>query len=242
MKLCEYLTAICVLLVSILLMAMGKPTDASAQNDRGAGLLGVSIEDYEERLEYEKKVLDGLMKLLDLKEREIISDKIIASELVARNENLSINKETSEHGRVSYTIKANLVTINEILHALVSTSGRELVVDEDINKKEMSSVVSVFLKHAPFLMQHKPMQQTCGCSASDHTTKQPVCNMHEFNLIPVQANADVLLIYCRPQIFNCKTHEPPFIVRYRSSSTSTVTSSVWPDGKSNRRTSTSPSC
>ena len=151
MKLCEYLTAICVLLVCILLMAMGKPTDASAQNDRGAGLLDVSIEDYEERLEYEKKVLDGLMKLLDLKEREIISDKIIASELVAKNENLSINKETSEHGRVSYTIKANLVSINEILHALVSTSGRELIVDEDINKKEMSSVVSVFLEHAPLV-------------------------------------------------------------------------------------------
>ncbi len=151
MRLREYLTVICVLLGPILLMAMGKSADAGVRNDKGTELSRVSAEDYEERLEYEKKVLGGLMKLLDLKESEIISDEITASELVAKNENLSISKETSEYGTVLYTVKANLVSIDEILHALVSTSGRELILDEDIDKKDIFSVVSVFLEHTPLV-------------------------------------------------------------------------------------------
>jgi len=152
MKLHEYLIAVYVLMVFILLATMDKPACASVQDDKGiGGVLDVPINDYEEKLKYEKKILDGLMKLLDLKESEIISDKIAASELVAKNENLFINKETSEYGTVLYTIKADLVSIDEILHALVSTSGRELVLDEDISKKEMFSVISISLEQVPLV-------------------------------------------------------------------------------------------
>jgi TolA-binding protein len=152
MKLSGYLyLTICVLLGVKLSIAMCKPAGAGVRNDNSAELLDVSIEDYEEKLEYERKILGGLINLLELKEREIISDEIAASELVAKNENLSISKETSEHGTVLYTIKANMVSIDEILHALVSTSGRELVLDKDIDKKVIFSVISVFLERTPLV-------------------------------------------------------------------------------------------
>lgn len=150
-KIVKCLTTIYVSWVLIFLIAIVKFTDAGLEIDKDLGTFDSSVNGYVERLEFEKKILEGLMKLHDLKEREILPDKITTSELVSKNENLSINKEAGKYGTVIYTISAHLVPMNEILHVLASESGRRFIVDEDIDKNEISSHVSVFLEHTPLV-------------------------------------------------------------------------------------------
>lgn len=108
-----------------------------------------SISDSNERLEYEKRILNGLKILLNSKERRFLADQIEKSELIAQNENLIISRETSKYGATLFTVNANLVPLNEILNILAITSGRRLIIDDDIDKKEIYSIVSVFLEHTP---------------------------------------------------------------------------------------------
>ncbi|MFQ5962945.1 MAG: tetratricopeptide repeat protein [Candidatus Scalinduaceae bacterium] len=140
-----------VLWVFVLLFNMVTLADAGIQNEKDLGLSVFSFNNYAEKLEYEKKILEGLRKLLELEEHEIKPDEIVASELVTESENLSINKETGNYGTKLYTIKADLAPIKEVLFALASTSGKRLIIDEDITKKEISSMESIFLEHAPLV-------------------------------------------------------------------------------------------
>ena len=66
----------------------------------------------------------GLKTLLEIKQREALSDEDVTIELDTNNEKLFINKRRSNYGTVLYSIKADLVSIDEILQTLVSASGK----------------------------------------------------------------------------------------------------------------------
>ncbi len=116
-----------------------------------AGLSNTLLDEYKEKIIDEKKILDGLKKLLEIKQREALSDEGLTIELDTNNEKLFINKRTSNYDTVLYSIKADLVSIDEILQALVSTSGKKIIIDEDIDKEELYSVVSIYLENTPLV-------------------------------------------------------------------------------------------
>ena len=151
MKLYKIIMLIWPLSILISAMVICKFTVAEVQEGRETEPSDIPINGYEEKLEDEKKILRGLKRLLELKESQVLPDRITTSELVTENENLSISKETSKYGAALYSINAYLIPINEILDTLASTSGRKLIIDEDIDNGEMFSVTSVFLEHNPLV-------------------------------------------------------------------------------------------
>ncbi len=133
------------------LIFITKYTQADEYSDKEAGLLNISLDEYKEKVIDEKKILDGLKKLLEIKQHEALPDEGMTIELDTNNEKLFLNKKTSNYGTVIYSIKADLVSIDEILQALVSTSGKKIIIDEDIDKEELHSVVSIYLENTPLV-------------------------------------------------------------------------------------------
>jgi tetratricopeptide (TPR) repeat protein len=128
-----------------------KYSEADGQSGKESGLLNMSLDEYKEKVIDEKKILDGLKKLLEIKQHESLSDEGMPIELDTNNEKLFVNKRTSDYGTVLYSIKADLVSIDEILQILVSTSGKKIIIDEDIDKEELYSVISIYLKNTPLV-------------------------------------------------------------------------------------------
>jgi len=128
-----------------------KHSEADGQSGKEAELLNMSLDEYKERVIDEQKILDGLKKLLEIKQHEALSDEGMTIELDTNNEKLFVNKRTSDYGTVLYSIKADLVAIDEILQTLVSTSGKKIIIDEDIDKEELYSVVSIYLENTPLV-------------------------------------------------------------------------------------------
>lgn len=126
-----------VLLIVMLSIVFGKDCGADLRNEK--------------RLVFEEKILEGLMKLLDLKQREILPDRKKSAEQIAKNGNLIVKREVNDRGIVLYSVSAQFVSINEILEMLASYSGRRILIDEDIEEKTMTSVVSVSLENTPFI-------------------------------------------------------------------------------------------
>ncbi|ODS32944.1 MAG: N-acetylglucosaminyltransferase (O-GlcNAc transferase) [Candidatus Scalindua rubra] len=138
-------------LIFVFLISTIEFIEAGVQSDKDAEL-SVSIDEYKEKVAYEKKILEGLKKLLEIKQNEVIlPDEITNSELVIKNENLSISKIAGNYDAVLYSISAKLVPMEEILQTLVSTSERKLIIDEDIDKEKLTSVISIFMEDVPLI-------------------------------------------------------------------------------------------
>ncbi|MDR4505500.1 MAG: tetratricopeptide repeat protein [Candidatus Scalindua sp.] len=139
-----------VLLIFILFIGFGKDCGAGVRNEKRDHLSTPVGNVDEKRLVFEKKLLEGLMKLLDLKQHEIVPDKQKTAERIIKNENLFVKREVNDRGIVLYTVNAQFVPINDILEAIASYSGRKIFIDEDIGEKTMTTVVSVSLENTPF--------------------------------------------------------------------------------------------
>ncbi len=124
---------------------------ADERSDKEAKLLDKSIDKFKEKIVDEKKILEGLKKLLEIKQHEASYDEGMAVELDTNNKKLFLSRRTSNYGTVIYSIKADLVSIDDLLQTLVSTSGKKIIVDEDIDKGELNSVVSVYLEDTPLV-------------------------------------------------------------------------------------------
>jgi TolA-binding protein len=124
---------------------------ADEQTVQEARSLDSSIDEYKERVADERKILEGLKKLFEIRQREASSDEEMMTALVTKNKNLSINKRSGNYGTVLYSIRADLVPIDEILQALVTTSGKKIIIDDDIAGEKLSSVVSIYLEDIPLV-------------------------------------------------------------------------------------------
>ncbi len=89
--------------------------------------------------------------MLELKQRQALQDEDMAIELVTENEDLSINRRKGNYGTVLYSIKADLISMEDILQTLASVSRKKIIIDEDIDKEEIASVLSIYLKNAPLV-------------------------------------------------------------------------------------------
>ncbi len=139
------------LIIFSLSIFVAKQSEVVGESGKEAGLLNLSIDEYKEKVIDEKKVLYGLKKLLEIKQYEASSDEGLTIELDTNNDKLFVNKRTSNYGTVLYSIKADLVSIDKILRTLVSTSGKKIIIDEDIDKEELYSIVSVYLENTPLV-------------------------------------------------------------------------------------------
>ncbi len=148
---CKYTALVYLLTMFSILNFTAGYIKAGEQSEKEAQLLNISLGEYRQRVVDEKRILAGLRKLLELKEREVLNDTDITKELVTENENLTINRKTSLYGTVLYSIRADLVLIDDILETLVSASGKKVIVDEDIDKDELSSVISIYLEDTPLV-------------------------------------------------------------------------------------------
>ncbi len=101
------------------------------------------------RLVLEEKLLEGLKKLLDLKQREILPDEKLVNR-ITQNGNLIVTREVNDRGVVFYSVNARLVSISDILEAFAFYSGRKIFIDEDIEEQTLSSVISISLENTPF--------------------------------------------------------------------------------------------
>ena len=124
---------------------------ADVRNGAGTGLLNMSVDEYKKMVNDEKTVLEGLKKLLELKQRQALQDEDMAIELVTENEDLSINRKKGNYGTVLYSIKADLISMEDILQTLASASRKKIIIDEDIDKEEIASVISIYLKNTPLV-------------------------------------------------------------------------------------------
>lgn len=124
---------------------------AGEQSGEDARLLNMSIDQYKARVSDERKILEGLKKLFELEQRKALSDEGVTTEMVAMNEDLYIEKKTGNYDTVFFSIKADLVSMDEILQTLVSASGKKIIIDEDIDKEELSSVISIHLENTPLV-------------------------------------------------------------------------------------------
>lgn len=140
-----------ILMICSFLIFTAKHVEADEHIDKEARLLNMTLDEYKEKIIDEKKILDGLKKLLEIKQHEVLPDEGMIIELDTKNEKLSINKRTSNYGIVLYTIKADLVSIDEILQTLMTASGKKIIIDEDIDREELYSVASVYLENTPLV-------------------------------------------------------------------------------------------
>jgi TolA-binding protein len=137
--------------------------NADEQSEKEARLLNLSLDEYKEKVADERKILEGLKKLLEIRQhealkelseirqREALSDEGMTTELVTVNQNLSINMRRGNYGTILYSIKADLVSIDEIMQALVTTSGKKIIFDDDIVREKLSSVISIYLEDIPLV-------------------------------------------------------------------------------------------
>ena len=89
-------------LLTIFLLLVGTTgyVGADVRNGSGTGLLNMSVDEYREMITDEKTVLEGLKRLFELRQQEAFPDEDKARELVAENENLSINRVKGNYGTV----------------------------------------------------------------------------------------------------------------------------------------------
>jgi len=140
-------------LLALFLLLVGTTgyVGADVRNDAGAELLIMPVDKYKKMVNNEKTVLEGLKKLLELKQRQALLDDDMATEFVIENEGLSINRRKGKYGTVLYSIKADLISVEVILQALASTSSKKIIIDEDIDKEEIASVISIYLEDTPLI-------------------------------------------------------------------------------------------
>lgn len=125
--------------------------EADEQSVKEIRLSNSSLDEYKKSFDDEKKILEGLKKLLEIKQQEAELDEEVVTALDTENENLSISKRKGKYGTVLYSIRADLVQIDEIIQVLVSTSGKKIIIDDDIPRDKLSSIVSIYLEDIPLV-------------------------------------------------------------------------------------------
>ena len=140
-----------ILMIFYSMIFMVKHIEADEHSDKEARLLKMTLDEYKEKVIDEKKILDGLKKLLEIKQHEALSAEGMTIELDTDNEKLFVKKRTSKYGTVLYSINADLVSIDKIMQTLVSASGKKIIIDEDIDKEELYSIVSIYLENTPLV-------------------------------------------------------------------------------------------
>jgi TolA-binding protein len=124
---------------------------AGVQNGADTGLLNVPVDKYKKMVDNERTVLEGLKKLLELKQSQALQEEDMTVELVVEDEGLSINRRKGNYGTILYSIKADLISMDVILERLASISRKKIIIDEDIDKEEIASVISVNLEDNPLI-------------------------------------------------------------------------------------------
>ncbi len=125
--------------------------EAEEQSVKESRLLNASLDEYRKSFDDEKKILEGLKKLLEIKQHDAELDEEVMTELDTKNENLSISKRRGKYGTILYSIRADLVSIDDILHVLVATSGKKIIIDDDIPGDKLSSIISIYLDDIPLV-------------------------------------------------------------------------------------------
>ncbi|MFQ5685523.1 MAG: tetratricopeptide repeat protein [Candidatus Scalindua sp.] len=139
------------LTIFLLLAGATRYVGADVRNGAGPGLINMPVDKYKEMVNNEKTVLVGLKKLFELKQHQALQDEDVAIELVTEKEGLSINRKKGNYGTVLYSIKADLISVEVILQTLASASRKRIIIDEDIDKEEIASVISIDLEDAPLI-------------------------------------------------------------------------------------------
>ena len=124
---------------------------AGVRSSADDGLFNISVDDYKRMVNDEGKVLEGLRKLWELRQHQALQDDDVVIELVTENEDLSINRRQGNYGTVLYSIKADLVSMEEVLRTLAHASGKMIIIDEDIDKEKVASVISIYLENTPLV-------------------------------------------------------------------------------------------
>ncbi|MBS1258746.1 MAG: Cell division coordinator CpoB [Candidatus Scalindua arabica] len=140
-----------ILTIFLLLVGTTGYVDADVQNDAGAKLLNVPVNKFKKMVDNERTVLAGLKKLLELKQRHALQEEDMAVELITDDEGVSINRSKGNYGTTMYSIKADLISVEVILQRLASVSMKKIIIDEDIDKDEIASVISVDLEDNPLI-------------------------------------------------------------------------------------------
>ncbi len=125
--------------------------DADEQSVKETRLMDSSLDEYKKSFADEKTILDGLKKLLEIRQNEASLEEEVMTALVTKNENLSISRRRGKYGTVLYSIRADLVPIDDILQVLVTTSGKKIIIDDDISRVKLSSIVSIYLEDIPLV-------------------------------------------------------------------------------------------
>ncbi len=141
----------CLSLIFFAFAFMTGNVEADERNMKDISSLNLSLDEYKEEVENERTILEGLKKLLEIRQREASLDEEVMTELDTENENLSISKRKGKYGTILYSIRADLVSIDEILQVLVATSGKKIIVDDDIARVKLSSIVSIYLEAIPLV-------------------------------------------------------------------------------------------
>lgn len=124
---------------------------ADVKNDAGVELLNVPVDKYKKMVDDERTVLEGLKKLYELKQSQALQEEDTTVELITEDEGLSINRRKGNYGTILYSIKADLISMDIILQRLAYISRKKIIIDEDIDKEEIASVISVNLEDNPLI-------------------------------------------------------------------------------------------
>ncbi len=147
----KYTTLMCLSVIfSVINIAPGY-IEADEQSVKESKSFNTSLNEYKKSFDDEKKILEGLKKLLEIKQHDAELDEEVLTALVTENENLSISKRKGKYGTVLYSIRADLVKIDEIIQVLVATSGKKIIIDDDISGIKLSSIVSIYLEDIPLV-------------------------------------------------------------------------------------------
>jgi TolA-binding protein len=125
--------------------------EADEQSVKESKLSNSPLDEYKKSFDDEKTILAGLKKLLEIRQHQASLEEEKMTALVTKNDNLSINKRKGKYGTVLYSIRAELVPIDDILQVLITTSGKKIIVDDDIVRKKLSTIISIYLDDVPLV-------------------------------------------------------------------------------------------
>ena len=125
--------------------------EAEEKSAKESKLSNSSLDEYKKSFNDEKTILAGLKKLLEIRQHQASLEEEKLTALVTKNDNLSINKRKGKYGTVLYSIRADLVPIDDILQVLITTSGKKIIVDDDIVRDKLSTIISVYLDDVPLV-------------------------------------------------------------------------------------------
>ncbi|MGQ3685448.1 MAG: tetratricopeptide repeat protein [Candidatus Loosdrechtia sp.] len=148
---CKHIACVSILIVSLFTVFLSGCLEAAERDGEGTELLNILIDKYEKRMVDERTVLEGLKKLFELKHSKNLADEDISDKIADINERITVEQSAGKYGAVLYSVKADLVTVGDALQTLTSVSGKDSIIDADIDKEVLSSVISLHLENLPLI-------------------------------------------------------------------------------------------